>query len=209
MFHMPGLSSVKSGLNIEISDIEKFWCWPTWRLGLSVRLCSSLHPIPPCPEPTCTGSHPEFSSHRWDPGRSKIHDDYGLRWSLTHVYKLHVDLRDGGIGNSTEAEDLPEEDPEGPDVALVVDHPGLQDLRSHPAYWEAGAVAGEILHWGVKRPGETKVRHLGHSLVFLEENISGGQVTVDNLILLQKLHTPANLRRNMRILPSLHLVITW
>ena len=73
------------------------------------------------------------------------------------MYKLHVNLRDGGIGNSAETEDLPEEDPEGPDVALVVDHPGLEDLRSHPAHREAGADAGEILHGGVERPGKAEV----------------------------------------------------
>ena len=46
--------------------------------------------------------------------------------------------------------------------------------------------------------------------MFLEENISGGQVTVDNLILLQKLHPSANLRRNnenVSIAPSRHHLV--
>ena len=119
------------------------------------------------------------------------------------MYELDVDVRDGGVGHSAQTEHLPDEDPEGPDVALVVDHPGLEDLRSHPAHREAGADAGEILHGGVERAGETKVRHLGHGLVFVEENIPGGQVTVDNLISLQELHPPANLSLFIRMPPSL------
>ena len=112
---------------------------------------------------------------------------------VTYMYELDIDVRDSWVWHSAQTEHLPDEDSEGPNVALVVDHPGLQDLRSHPAYREAGADTGQILHRGVERPGETKVRHLGHRLVFLEENVPGGQITVDNLILLKELHPPADL----------------
>ena len=62
------------------------------------------------------------------------------------MYELDIDVRDSGVGDSAQTEHLPDEDPEGPDVALVVDHPGLQDLRSHPAHREARADVGQILH---------------------------------------------------------------
>ena len=115
------------------------------------------------------------------------------------MYKLHVDLRDCGIGNSAEAEDLPEEDPEGPDVTLVVDHPGLQNLRRHPPDGEAGADVGEVLHGRVEGAGEPKVGDLGHGLVLVQQDVPGGEIPVDDLISLKELHALANLKRNDKV----------
>ena len=131
--------------------------------------------------------------------------DWGIfiqKW-VAYMDELHIDVWNSGVGDSAKAEHLPDQNSKGPDIALVVDHPGFEDLRSHPPNRETRADAGQILYWGVEGPRQTKVRHLGHSFVFLEENISGGQITVDNFIFLKKLHPSANLRRNIILFLSL------
>ena len=62
------------------------------------------------------------------------------------MYELDIYVGDGGVGDGAEAEHLPQKDPEGPDVTLVIDHPRLEDLGSHPPDREPRADAGEVLY---------------------------------------------------------------
>ena len=60
--------------------------------------------------------------------------------------ELHIYVWNSGVGDSAKTEHLPDQNSEGPDVALVVDHPGHQDLGSHPPHRQTRADAGEVLH---------------------------------------------------------------
>ena len=52
---------------------------------------------------------------------------------------------------------------------------------------------GQVLHRRVQGSGQTKVRNLRDGLLFVQQNVSGCQISVDYFVLLQKLHSLANL----------------
>ena len=103
-----------------------------------------------------------------------------------HLYHLAVAV--AVVRLQTEAVDLPEHHPEGPDVRLGGELAVENALRWHPPHRQQGLALYSIVVRTVDVPGETKVRYL-HCETFSHQSIPGGQVAVYVVMRGEVLHT--------------------